>query len=1066
MKKTLRMKIILLLFALVVGSSNVWADIVTLTENFSSSKATNNQYDCTSEATTSGMQADWNYAWTPANTVFVFKSGIRLGKGSGTPNTGTVTNSTMLSGISAGTSITIKVYAARWNTDNGNLTVTYNNSSESKAPSNSSITSTSSTYSSSNFSSSTDFTITKVEDVTSFSIASSSKRIIIDKVEVVYSNGGGGGSDSSVTYTIASTTSVNVSSGMAPLGSTATFSQTYGTLFQMTGGNSMTLTISGCQGRTITGVVLSMRSNKSAGSGTLSITAGETTIASISPAAAFNSSSWNGAWSQTDFVDVTPTMSNSNYEVKSGEDVVITIAATANSLFCQSFTINYSTTTNDPMVFTLPSVQLVTNEEQTITTSADEAFSIASLNIESPTYTIDYCDEDGTVLNNNPYSWFSPSISTNKVVYSVEENTGEEDRTAYFKVYSTISGNKYYSALCSVTQKHQPHTYTLVDGSTVTLEAGKHYIIASGGSGTVKVMGAHSTDPTKNGYRTYIDDVTVTSKQITEKDGMYEVVFSGDNNNNWTMYDENYGLFICSTNSGGNITASSSISDNTKWTITISSGAATITAQGGSAPSFRYNSGSPRFTGYASGQSAVYLFKRDGDTDLEFHSPTKISSNLTIAPTETYTVLNGQSLEVTGTLTNSGGASHLVIEDGGQLITNNAVAATVKKNITGAGTENWAEESGAEGWYFIASPITTNNNPTEVDNLITKDGDDNTFDLYRYNNGADSGLSWENYIQHKDAAVNPFNLLVNGQGYLYANRDNVALSFSGTIQPSNANKTVNGLNDGFNLVGNPFTCNAYLDQSYYMLVGGNTISATPISQGTPIPPCTGVIIEGTSVTFSKDEIAESSANNGDLQIALAQTETLRGGAVTKTLDNAIVSFNEGSKLPKFYFGSQNANLYIPQDNEEYAIVSSSAQGEMPVNFRAYEAGEYTITVNPEEVDMGYLHLIDNIAGKDVDLIATPSYTFNARTDDYESRFRLVFSANGNENDNENQNFAFISNGQLIVNGTGTIQIIDIMGRVVSTRSTEERISTNGMTAGVYVLRLIGNDTKTQKIVIR
>ena len=101
----------------------------------------------------------------------------------------------------------------------------------------------------------------------------------------------------------------------------------------------------------------------------------------------------------------------------------------------------------------------------------------------------------------------------------------------------------------------------------------------------------------------------------------------------------------------------------------------------------------------------------------------------------------------------------------------------------------------------------------------------------------------------------------------------------------------------------------------------------------------------------------------------------------------------------------------------------------------------------------------------MDLLQNPSYTFNAKRDDYASRFRLVFRAN--ENDNENENFAFISNGEIIINGTGTIQIIDLMGRVISTKSTEERISTNGMTAGVYVLRLInGDDVKTQKIVIR
>lgn len=188
MIKKLHLKSLLLIAALLVGSSSAWAGIVTRTENFSSSEAASDSYGCSSNATTSGMQDDWDYAWTPANAVYVFQSGIRLGKSSGSPNTGTVTNSTMLSGISTGTSVTIKVYAAQWNTDGGSLVVTYNGSSQTKAPSNSAITgtTTSDNYSSSDFSSSTNFTITKAADVTSFSIASSTKRIFIDKVEVIY----------------------------------------------------------------------------------------------------------------------------------------------------------------------------------------------------------------------------------------------------------------------------------------------------------------------------------------------------------------------------------------------------------------------------------------------------------------------------------------------------------------------------------------------------------------------------------------------------------------------------------------------------------------------------------------------------------------------------------------------------------------------------------------------------------------------------------------------------------------------------------------------------------------
>lgn len=78
-----------------------------------------------------------------------------------------------------------------------------------------------------------------------------------------------------VTYTIGSTSSVSTS-GTAPAGSSATYSQTYHTAGQMTSGNSTTLTLSSYEGITITEITLSMKSNNNGGSGNLTVVAGST----------------------------------------------------------------------------------------------------------------------------------------------------------------------------------------------------------------------------------------------------------------------------------------------------------------------------------------------------------------------------------------------------------------------------------------------------------------------------------------------------------------------------------------------------------------------------------------------------------------------------------------------------------------------------------------------------------------------------------------------------------------------------------------------------------------------
>jgi hypothetical protein len=65
-------------------------------------------------------------------------------------------------------------------------------------------------------------------------------------------------------------------------------------------------------------------------------------------------------------------------------------------------------------------------------------------------------------------------------------------------------------------------------------------------------------------------------------------------------------------------------------------------------------------------------------------------------------------------------------------------------------------------------------------------------------------------------------------------------------------------------------------------------------------------------------------------------------------------------------------------------------------------------------------------------------------------------------------FAYISDGNIIINNEdgATLQIVDMTGRVVFDGDAINRVSTSGMTSGVYVIRLI-NDEKvmTQKIVI-
>ena len=374
---------------------------------------------------------------------------------------------------------------------------------------------------------------------------------------------------------------------------------------------------------------------------------------------------------------------------------------------------------------------------------------------------------------------------------------------------------------------------------------------------------------------------------------------------------------------------------------------------------------------------------------------------------------------------------------------------TITKDITGYG-----ESDG--GYYLIASPI-GEVSPANVGGML-----DNEYDLYYFDQAQD--LEWINY------KGNPFNM-TPGKGYLYANQEDVTLTFTGT--PYTGDGTVELVYDdnavdfkGWNLVGNPFNEVAYIADGrpfYTMNADGSEIEA---ATSTSIEAMEGIFVianeDGETMTFSTEPIESKG------QIVLNITQN-RGNSI----DRAIVRF-EGNTLPKFMLNEHNTKVYIPNDGEDYAVMRSKKSGKLPVNFEPAENGTYTINVNPENLNMKYLHLVDNQTGADIDLLRTPSYSFESNTTDYVDRFVLVFKVAVTPFHQfavkDDASFGFYSNGNWIINneGSATLQVVDAMGRIMSSEEISGCVSKHIEAApGVYMLRLInGNDMKVQKIVIK
>ena len=102
-------------------------------------------------------------------------------------------------------------------------------------------------------------------------------------------------------------------------------------------------------------------------------------------------------------------------------------------------------------------------------------------------------------------------------------------------------------------------------------------------------------------------------------------------------------------------------------------------------------------------------------------------------------------------------------------------------------------ECGEGRYYLIASPI-GEVEPKDVSNMCA-----NAFDLYSFDPEAEK--EWRN---HKAGA---WTHLEPGKGYLYANSEDVTLTFTGA--PYDGAGTID-VHEGWNLLGNPFIENVYL----------------------------------------------------------------------------------------------------------------------------------------------------------------------------------------------------------------------------------------------------------------
>ena len=341
---------------------------------------------------------------------------------------------------------------------------------------------------------------------------------------------------------------------------------------------------------------------------------------------------------------------------------------------------------------------------------------------------------------------------------------------------------------------------------------------------------------------------------------------------------------------------------------------------------------------------------------------------------------------------------------------------------------------------------------------------------------------------------------VPGKGYMMAISQDTYMSNTGLLNNGNVTITLTNqepedlqYNKGWNLVGNPYQ--AYLDLNkvgagtYYIYdaESGDYVpyavqgSENPVTPSRYIHPHQGFFMysatDNNEFSFTQSmattKTQDGSYFRGDDQVNYPLVNLFvrnEGG----NNDLTIIEFNRpeiGGATKVNFMTNANFNIAAHLDGQSYGLLFTPVGTErVPVRFYTEEDGTFNLTWSTHNGDFSSLLLVDNMTGTITDMLRTDHYTFIATTDDYASRFYITYRVTDVEEYNDGEDFAWFQGSEWIINGKGTLAVVDVLGRTIYSErlvNDQNRVNLNNVAKGVYMLRVSeGNSTKVQKIVVR
>ena len=369
--------------------------------------------------------------------------------------------------------------------------------------------------------------------------------------------------------------------------------------------------------------------------------------------------------------------------------------------------------------------------------------------------------------------------------------------------------------------------------------------------------------------------------------------------------------------------------------------------------------------------------------------------------------------------------------------------------------------------------------------------------VYQYYNGTNYTVGNEPY-------------LIRGKGYLLGIKQETLLQSRGTLNQGTFTIPLThdgAYRTGYNFIGNPyqsyFDFNTFAEDNtfiwggtanacYIMLYDGAyhvyeyNSSANQYAAPRLLHPHQGFMVitraAGNAQFNNGQRIVSDDANapfrnleqpNYTLVNLIVTDDEEKQDIVTVELDRP----DEGGAYKQYDLHYGKGCIYAHYEDRDYSVAfTQPGVGVVPIRFEASEDATFTLTWDIENGSIPYVHLIDNITGIDINCLTDTVYRFTSTTNDYKSRFKLVFQYTGinepDDNDDENgaQTFAFFMGHELVVNGDGFLQLFDVNGRLLGSHDLvgqQNTVRLPNLAAGVYMLRLTNREgTQTQKIIIQ